>query len=290
MKTRFHLLAVTILALAQSRTDASLQSPLHIGTTNVAINQFGLMLPGSDPSAIIFNQPVVVGDLVEIIRTYNGSIDAPDAAGNPVGTNNVIIATSRIGVGADAAAGQIGQFGITLPNYDGSKIFCRMFNAPDLASSSFYGNSQVFTPAAGYGEFIPVVATLTPLDAAVTDPSGLNNSWIKLLGGAPTNFPAPAGNAAQIYAQYIASTTPGNIASYVKMTAVAPTAGGDASVYWFSITGQVYQVEYTTDLTSGNYSTIGPSVTATEWVSQTVQPNGAANLTNAFYRVKLLGQ
>ena len=94
MKMRLHVfIAFPILLAFQIEASAAIQSPLHIGTTNTLVNQFGQTLPGADSSAALFGQTVVAGDLIQIIRTYNGTNDTPDAGGNPVGTNNVIIAT-----------------------------------------------------------------------------------------------------------------------------------------------------------------------------------------------------
>ena len=286
MNTAFRMcLFVLMLAASNFTARAGITVPLHIGTTNAIVNQFGQTLPGSDSAAALFGQPVVAGDLVQIIRTQDGSISPPDAGGNPTGTNNVVISTAYVGQGVDPAVGQIGQFGLSLPDYDGSSIFCRVFNAHDLASASFYGDSQVYNPGAGYSVFTPVVTAVHLLDANVTDPSGLNNSWIKLLGGVPTNFPGANGGAT--YANFINGVTPGNLSSFVEMTQVLPDLDGNMIVYWYSLTGQVYQVEYAANLNSGDYAAVGSPVTATDWVSQITHAGSTAG-TNASYRVKLL--
>lgn len=284
---RFAFFAGLMLLAAQSGVHGAVLAPLHIGTTNRIVNQFGRTSPGSATVAALFNQPVVAGDLIHIIRTFNGIIDAPDTNGLPVGTNNVIVATTYVGAGVDPAVGQIGQFGFSLSDYDGSPIFCRIFNSHDLPGASFYGDSQVYVPASGYSVFIPVISAVKPLDAVISDSSGLNNSWIKLLGGVPTNFPGANGGAT--YASFIAGTTKGDIGSFVRMTQVMPGLDGSNLVFWYSLTGLVYQVEFTPDIGSSEYNPVGDPVTATDWVSQISHAGGLSG-TNASYRVKLLNQ
>jgi hypothetical protein len=129
-------LLLTLLAVGTTTVRGSgLRTPLHIGTTNAVRDEAGALLAGTDPASAQFGQPVVTGDLVQVIKTLNGSIDAPGIDGSIVGTNNLLVATTRIGQGVDPAAGAIGQFGLTLSDYDDSPIFVRVFNAPQPPST-----------------------------------------------------------------------------------------------------------------------------------------------------------
>lgn len=279
--------AASIVALFQTRALAVLQSPLHIGTTNSITNERGQPLPGSDTSAALFNQPVVTGDLVQIIRTYNGAIDAPAANGLPVGTNNIVIATTRIGIGVDPAAGQIGQFGISLPDYDGSTLFVRVFNAPDLAGASFYGDSQVYSNNSTYSVFIPNIASVQPLDAADSDADGLNNSWEKSLGTNPNNKDTD-GDGISDYNEVLSGTDASDSGSYLRMVQIMPALNGDSIIFWSSVIGKTYQIQYNAgDLGTTSFIDLGSPIVATGTTAQIIHTNGTAS-PGIHYRVKFI--
>jgi HAMP domain-containing protein len=61
---------------------------------------------------------------------------------------------------------------------------------------------------------------------------------------------------------------------------------GQVLVAWNSLTGQVYRLEYTTNLTAGNWSTTSPDLTATSAV--TTQTNALTLAPWQFYRVRVL--
>jgi uncharacterized repeat protein (TIGR01451 family) len=61
---------------------------------------------------------------------------------------------------------------------------------------------------------------------------------------------------------------------------------GQVLVAWNSLTGQVYRLEYTTNLTDGNWSAASPDLTATSPV--TTQTNALTPAPWQFYRVRVL--
>lgn len=279
-------LAVAAMTVLSARAD--IKTPLHIGTTGAIVDERGLTLPGSPAAAALFGQPVVTGDVVQIIRTYNGLIDTPDTNGLIAGTNNVIVAVTRIGEGANPAAGQTGQFGLSLANYDGGILYARVFNAPTVSASSFYANSQVYSPSAGYSQFIPVVAVVQPLDSQDDDGEGLNNSWEKSLGTSPGQADTD-GDGMDDYKEFLSGTDGNNAGDYLRMVGVMPALNGDAIVYWASVPGKTYQVEFTDgDLAaSPAFTAMGSPITATGATTQVTHPAGLTS-SNARYRVKLL--
>lgn len=263
---------------------AGIQVPLTIGTTNAIVDEFGEQLPGTSPDSVYFDLPYVEGDMVQVIQTYDGRIERPGLDGLPTGTNNVVVATVRIGCGTDPFAGEIGQFGLSLVTYAGGRLFCRVFNATELSGATFYGDSQIYVPTTSYSIFIPQITVNRPLDPAVSDASGLNNSWIRRLGGVPTNFPCLGRSPGLAYATFINGLNPSVPGSYLGVAHVQPGPGETSTIYWYSIIGQRYQIERVTNLASGCASVIGPAITATEWVSHTTDTNCSAS--SAMYRVK----
>jgi hypothetical protein len=276
------------VAAANRTAQAGISAPLHIGTTNAVVDERGRMLPGSSASAALFNQPVITGARVEIIRTYNGLIDPPNTNGIPAGTNNAIITTTRIGNGVDPAAGMTGQFGLSLPNYDGSQIFVRVFNATEIAGASFYANSQVYSPAAGYSVFIPTLTAVQPIDSNDNDSDGLVNSWEKSLNTNP-NSQDTDGDGINDYAEFLSGTDANDPGSYLKMVQVQSDLNGNAIVYWASVIGKTYQLQFSAgDLAaSPAFADIGNPVTATDTTTQIIHTGGITN-TAGHYRVKLI--
>lgn len=283
MKT-CRLIAVAQLLVTFAAT-AAIQVPLHIGTTNIIVDEQGAKLKGTDPAAGQFGHTVILGDIVHILRTYDGTINAPSTTGLPATTNNTILSTTRIGAGTDPAAGQTGQFGLTLPEYTGETIFARVFNAPQLADASFYANSQIYSPSGNYSVFIPTMATVQPLDGGDDDNDGLINSWEKTLGTSPTTADTD-GDGINDYNEFITGTDANDSSSYLRMVQVLPTGNGDAIVFWASIPGKTYQLQHNTgDLASPNFVDIGSPLAATGTTSQIIHTGGLTTGPGQ-YRVK----
>lgn len=277
-----------VAALTALLAQADIKAPLHIGTAGAIVDERGQTLPGTSATAALFGQPVVVGDVVQIIRTYNGLVDAPDTNGIIAGTNNVIVAITRIGEGVNPAAGQTGQFGLSLADYDGGALFARVFNAPAVAAASFYADSQVYAPAAEYSQFIPVLAAVQPLDSQDDDGEGLINSWEKSLGTSPGQADTD-GDGMDDYREFLSGTDGDNAGDYLRMVGVMPALNGDAIIYWASVPGKSYQVEFTDgDLAaSPTFTAVGAPVTADGATTQVTHPAGLT-FSNARYRVKLV--
>lgn len=286
-----HLMLILTLAASGALTGhgAGLRTPLHIGTTNAVRDEAGAPLVGTDPAAALFGHPVVTGDLVQVIKSLNGSVDAPAIDGSIAGTNNILVATTRIGQGVDPAAGAIGQFGLTLPDYDDSALFVRVFNAPSLAAASFYANSQVYAPTAlTYSVFVPQLAAVQPLDTGDTDGDALNNSWEKSLGSNPAAQDSD-GDGIGDNAEFRSGTSATDPASYLRMVRTLPNLAGDNLVFWDSVPGKTYQVEATTNDLAGAqaFVAVGGPVTATATLSQITHTNGLA-APRVNYRIRLV--
>lgn len=281
-------IALGLLTLAAVNAPAALQAPLHIGNTNAVVDERGQKLPGTDTAAALFGHPVVTGDLVQVIRTYNGQVDAPDTNGIPVGTNNVVVATSRIGRGVDPALGATGLFGLTLPNYDGGPLFVRVFNATEVAQASFFANSQVYSNTSTYSIFVPNLTGVQALDIADNDGDALNNSWEKSIGSNP-NAVDSDGDGIGDNAEFRAGTDALNANSYLSMVQMLPDTSGGSIVFWASVSGKTYQVQYSTNGLTNPESFVdlnGP-VSANGSISQTTHTNGLLG-GDIQYRVRLV--
>ena len=284
---RTFVLAGGLLAFGL-RAHAALQAPLHIGNTNAVQDERGHVLQGTDAAAALFGHPVVTGDLVQVLRTYNGQIDAPNTNGVPTGTNNVIVASRRIGEGVDPALGASGLFGLSLPNYDGGPLFVRIFNAPSIAEASFFANSQIYSNTPTYSVFIPNIGSVQPLDTADNDTDALNNSWEKSLGSNPDAFDSD-GDGVGDNAEFRAGTDALNAGSFLSMVGVLPDTAGGAIVYWASVSGKTYQVQYSTNglANAESFVDLNGPIAAGGPLSQTIHTNGLGG-PDRHYRVRLV--
>lgn len=280
------LLLCSLLACPWLSARPAITVPLHIGTTNAIVDERGQTLPGTSPAAAIFGHPVVAGDLVQILRSYNGVIDAPGTNGAPAGTNNVVIASSSIGSGVDPAVGQTGQFGMSLADYDGGIVFARVFNAASLAGASFYADSQTYQPGAGYSVFIPSLNTVQPLDGNDDDADGLVNSWEKSLNTNPNNADTD-GDRVSDYHEFLSGTDGNDAGDFLRMVQVMPVLNGHSIVFWASVSGKTYQVQFSADLATQAFADLGGPVTATGTTTQIIHTNGLA-APGGHYRVKIM--
>lgn len=280
--------SLALAALGASTALGALQTPLHIGNTNAVSDERGQQLTGTDTAAALFGHAVVTGDLVQVLRTYNGQIDAPDTNGIPTGTNNVVVATSRIGRGVDPALGPTGLFGMTLPTYDGGPVFVRVFNAPEIAQASFFANSQVYTSTAAYSVFVPNIGAVQAIDSGDSDADALVNSWEKSLGSNPDAFDSD-GDGVGDNAEFRAGTDVADAGSYLSMVGMLPDTSGHTIVYWASVSGKTYQVQYSTNglADSASFVDLNTPVAATGSLSQTTHTNGLLQPDRS-YRVRLV--
>lgn len=292
-------------------------APLHVGTTNGLVDEFGQMLLGTDPSSDQFGQPVVTGDLVHILRADTNNLVYPPSTNGTPDARNVLVASTRIGLGIDPALGPSGKFSaaITSLNRGGEsiKLVARVFNAPNFDQVSFYIDSALYDApvfgASKYSVFIPQFAsngTTQLLDATDYDGDGLARSWEISYGANPDN-PDSDGDGMADGPEIRAGTgvtDPDSLLQMVWLTpmpppgtviiedpelGIIPPVMRDLGVNWDSISGKTYQLEYTTNDLALNpaYLDINPSVTATGLIATTVITNGLF-IESAHYRVRLV--
>ncbi|MFH1037776.1 MAG: hypothetical protein V1789_03790, partial [PVC group bacterium] len=115
-------------------------------------NTLGALLKGLNPLGPNWN--FLTGDLIQIIYVGDdGNISPPDTNGNLTGDDQ-LVATTVVSWGTPWSwQTDSGRFAKTIYYVDLASpvIYTRAFNAPELASATFYGDSASFT--AGSGDF-----------------------------------------------------------------------------------------------------------------------------------------
>lgn len=273
-------MSLTVAAAAQT-------APLHFGTTNGVVDEFGVTLRGTDIGATYFGFAYVTGEVVQILDVNKG-LFPPNADGTP-NTNNPVLFQTRIGAGVDPGLGPVGMFGGSMYRRPAGQIIARVFNRPSVAESSFFTDSEIFVvPTTNYGVFIPVVArTDIPLDSGDDDADGLNNSLEKSLGSNPADRDSDE-DGMEDGQEFRAGTDTTDANSFLAVSQVIPTGHGDLGIQWSSVAGKRYAVEFSSDDLCGNatYIRVAGPITATGSVSFVSIENGLANPVG-HYRVCL---
>lgn len=263
--------------------------PLNFGTTNGLLNEFDQLLPGTATAP---------GALVQILEAKQG-IFPPDVDGNPH-LNNPVLLTAQIGSGTDPSKGPLGKVAGSINSLanrgsanNTNTIFARIFNASNLVASSFYTDSQPYdVPVYGdkYGTFfIAAQKTDTPLDINDDDNDGLHNSWEESYNTNP-NDPDSDNDGMLDGNEIVAGTDPNDQTSLLVMVELIPATGGNLEVMWDSVSGKVYQLEYTTNALTDvvAFATINPQVTATGLTASTIVTNGTVPPAGTSFRVRVV--
>jgi len=261
---------------------AQFTTPLHVGNIVPICDQKGSYLYGNP-----WTQP---GDRVELIKAYTGVLYPPDANGSPHPYNEIIYVSS-IGNLAPWVP-ESGIFGMSISGPErptDGRLYVRVFNAPTTAQAGFYGNSQAFD-INGNDEFI-VNISCTSMAFRTGDPDGdgLIDAWELELGSC-TNCPDSDGDGMNDGAEYRAHTNPNDPNSNLAVARLLPGGGANLIVSWSSVSGMVYQVEYSAEKRPDKHSSYvnaGTAVTATGTESQLLVANGL-NDPERTYRVRLV--
>jgi len=248
LKSRCLLLVLALLTGAgRAGHAAPPMVSVPIGMTNAVADEFGEVLPGTDPSADLFGLPVVEGDLVQVLHALDNTIHPPANEGQPH-PNNVVLLTSRIGIGQLPSLERPGKFSgpVTPRPAGGSRIFVRVFNAPALEEASFYADSQLFTVSSWSNPvFVPKISkTATPLDPRDEDGDGLHNSWERSYGSAVEAVDTDEDGYTDLE-EHIAGSDPVSGGSYLALRAIRPVGSSDLALAWASAPGKKYRVEAT---------------------------------------------
>jgi hypothetical protein len=275
MITRFIRKGLWLVPFA-ALTAGAQQVPLHAAATNAIRDEYGAPLakPG--------------GELVQFLYV-NAGVQPPAVDGQPH-ANNPVVYASRIGNGMVPGPGSEGKFSAAITPRPGGPIIARVFNAPTLEESSFYADSQPFTPPQDRSIFYPVLnATTNPIDSADDDNDGVHNSWEKSLGSNRNN-PDTDGDGVPDGHEFRAGTKLMDADSFLMMVRVRPNAAGNLVAEWEAVPGKAYQVQMAPLVLAGEafvFSNVAGVVTAdasTMSVVVTNPPTGGP----ATFRVRLV--
>ncbi len=292
------VLRASVVLLVAGALSASAQFvPLHVGSAAPIHDEFGQLLRGSAPAAAQFGFPVVVGDVVQVLTAPEG-VFPPSTNGAPDSRNGVVF-TTRIGMGVDAALGELGEFSGSITDIkrdspsDTNTLFARVFNAADLEQSSFYADSQLYQVpvwgASSYGLFKAVLGSTTQMmDGTDYDGDGLTRSWELSYGANPDN-PDTDGDGMADGAEIRAGTGVTNSESLLIMVQIIPQPPYDLDLQWDTVSGRVYQIEYTTNSLDQEpvFVSVNEPYPATDVLGYMTVTNGLLD-PNAHYRVRLV--
>jgi len=215
-----------------------------IGTTNAIVDEFGFVLPGTDPESDEFGVTVMLGDLVQVLHATDGIIHPPSADGTPY-PNNLLLHTTRIGLGVSPTFERSGKFGAAVSPRPpaGARIFCRVFNATSLEGASYYDDSSLFTVSHTQNTvfYADLDATLTPLDTGDDNDDGVSNSMEKSYAGDRD------GDGVSTWSEMQAGTDPKDLNSSLSVQAVMAVDSRHVRVRWGAVPGKRYRLELAAD-------------------------------------------
>ncbi len=215
---------VTLLVAGSSQAQLI---PNIVNGSNPVMNEYGRPLPLAGKA------------LVQVLRV-NGGIQPPTRDGL-AHHDNPVVYTGHIGQGVVDEIEYEGQFSLMVTPRVTSAFFIRVFNRVTVDQSSFYTDSQSFTPNMD-ARFVPVFGPMQELDPDDDDGDGLSNSWEKSLGSDAWMVDTD-GDGISDYHEFLAGTDMLDDTLYLRVSEVIPTADGWVHVGWESVSGKRYQLQ-----------------------------------------------
>lgn len=205
------------------------ETPLRVSAKTPVLDETGAAIPQGE------------GAFVQIVMTGTNALP-PDSTGLPQGSNKVVF-TTRIGNGVSDSPEMAGRFSAGVTPTPAGTIIVRVFNRSTLESSSFYADSQPFTPS-GSTIFNPVFASgMQPLDPADDDGDGLHNSWEKSFGSNSARADSD-GDGLTDFEEFRAGTHPADPASVFRVSDLIVHEDGQVEAEWPAVSGRTYRVQY----------------------------------------------
>lgn len=284
VRLKMWLLWVLGVLIAPVGARAQMRLPVAVVATNEIRDEYGHVMKGNsaqDPSQRYLVQILWASNSVIYPPAYDGT---PDPRNPPVESGTI-----SIGHLISPAIAEPGRFCAMLGKPrppQNSRFFARVYNAPTISAASFYADSQVMTVNNNDVLIAEFDSSVQPIDPRDFDDDGLNNSWEKSLDSDPNN-PDTDGDHVNDYEEFLAGTDLSDEKSYFATVWLEADQDGNAWLYWSSVSGKRYQVQYTDEAHPGEYVDWGSVVTATNSVTSAYIPEGASN-ERRFYRVKLV--
>ncbi len=278
--------ALLVLAASCAGVHAAdgISVPLYAGNAVPLLDEFGRPMRGSPALAAAADRPRIEVRFAYTNRFPEGEKFAPGLHGESSPYNPLVPAGTTFGMGINAATAHSGLFCAVFPDRPpaGSKIFARVFNAPDPATATFYADADIVPVSTNESSLVFTFGALRALDSADDDGDGLENSWEQLLGTDDRLTSDYDGDGMSDLHEMLAGTAPDDPDSKLSFRLVRREAGPQVlaegedpvrpiRVRWQSVPGKKYQLEYVlqlgTDPATGEPRTfipVGDVVTAGE--------------------------
>lgn len=286
-RSGFYILpgCIVLLGLRLAGPVEAQDFPLYVASKDVIEDEADQPLRGLDPAGELVGLPREKGAVVQILGASSG-IYPPNADGSPH-PQNPLLATTRTGIGAALSLSSRGHFGATVVPRPTTPVFVRVFNGPELALSTRYGDSQTFV-SVDNSPFLADIEETETVFATDSDGDGLNNHYEGLLGSNPNSIDSD-GDGVKDGDEYRAGSGIANAASFLGITTMKRESSGLWTIGWESSTGRTYCVEYSEiGLCHGpSYSMVYPMVTATSSIT-TVQASIPGTGDDGHFRVRLV--
>lgn len=232
------------------------------------LDQNGNILPGSNP----FGPSPIPGCLVQVVKVgANGLADLPNLDGTP-GSDDTVVFTTAIGQGIPTNQTVSGRFStaISSPPADGTKIYARVFNGTNVASSTYWGQSATFT----------ISTPRTNMEVSIL---GLKMTTMPI-GVVLTNTVDSKGLT--YYQELIANTNPKNPTDFLKATSFV--VGSTAQASFTGSTGRNYILQRATnELNAATWTDIDTTgLLAADGAHTLIDPSPPSG-PKAFYRIKV---
>jgi hypothetical protein len=152
---------------------------------------------------------------------------------------------------------------------DGRTIVFQSF-ADDLAAGDYNNTRDIFSVRIGSTD---------------SDGDGMDDEWeVAYFGNLARDGTGDFdGDGQTDLAEFLAGTDPTNTGSILRVVSLTSPAGGATTIYWSSVPGKSYRVQYKNEVDDANWTDLPGTVVASNTASSKEDP--APSGTHRFYRV-----
>ena len=268
------------LLLSSTSLLAQISTPMYVYNLSPVKDEFNRVMKGNASDAASSRCLVEIRSATDGI--YSPSLDGSAHVQNP------LIETSGIGANTSVKSQNTGTFCAVLVKRPavGSKLFARVYNAPTVASSSFYVDSAPVTVASGVDQVEFVFGSALPFDDADDDGDGLCNSLEKSLGSDSANADTNANGLGDL-ANYLAGFEfSGPDAGLYVDDFVVAFSDDVVALSWNAAEGRLYKVAYTESLETPDYIEVGEVISTGAFAG--IEMDSTILPPAAFFQVRVI--